>query len=39
MMVGVLEGRQVEDGMMEWRVQHTVIPPAEPEPPAPPHLN
>jgi len=35
-MVGVLDGRPVEgqEGMMEWRVEYTVIPPAEPEPPA-----
>ena len=38
-MVGVLDGRHVEgqEGMMEWRVEYTVIPPAEPEPPAPLH--
>jgi hypothetical protein len=40
-MVGVLDGHHVEgqEGMMEWRVEYTVIPPAEPEPPAPPHWN
>jgi hypothetical protein len=40
-MVGVLDGRDMEgqEGMMEWRVEYTVIPPAEPEAPAPPDWN
>jgi hypothetical protein len=38
-MVGVLDGRPVEDQEMEWRVEYTVLLPAEPVPPAPPHWN
>jgi hypothetical protein len=37
-MVGVLEGRAVPEGV-EWRVEYTVLPPSQPEPPAPAHWN
>jgi hypothetical protein len=38
-MVGVPDGRPVEGQKMEWRVEYTVLLPAEPVPPAPPHWN
>jgi hypothetical protein len=28
-----------QPGMEQWQVEYTVLPPAEPEPPAPPHWN